>query len=111
MQQALWITFWGFGITFGAIVAFWGLMWLMTLIPTPKAESGEPLAPEPEPVTETDSALKARAAAVAVAAALAEQSLSSARPLVEPPTAIVSAWQLGLRTRQLYQKGSSRRNG
>jgi hypothetical protein len=48
---------------------------------------------------------KARAAAIAVAIALAEQGLSTARPLAAPPTALVSAWQLGMRTRQMYQKG------
>ena len=48
---------------------------------------------------------KARAAAVAVAMALAEQQTLQARPLPIPPTAFVSAWQLGMRTRQLYQKG------
>ncbi len=48
---------------------------------------------------------KARAAAIAVAVALAEQGLSTARPLPAPPTALVSAWQLGMRTRQMYQKG------
>jgi hypothetical protein len=29
--------------------------------------------------------------------------------LIEPPTAIVSAWQLGMRTRQMSEKGSSRK--
>ncbi len=48
---------------------------------------------------------RAQAAAVAVAIALAEQQTSSARPLAVPPATIVSAWQLGMRTRQMYQKG------
>ena len=44
------------------------------------------------------------------AVALAEQELSSAHPLPEPPTAIVSAWQLGMRTSQRSEKGNFRRH-
>jgi hypothetical protein len=46
---------------------------------------------------------------VGVAMAIAEQQLSSAHPLKDPPTAIVSAWQLGMRTRQMSEKGMSQR--
>jgi hypothetical protein len=47
------------------------------------------------------SDIQAQVAAVAVALALAEQQTGQPTP----PTAIVSAWQLGMRTRQLSQKG------
>ncbi len=50
--------------------------------------------------------LMAQAAAAAVALALAEQSISTARPLSVPPAAPVSAWQLGMRTRQMTQKSN-----
>jgi hypothetical protein len=63
---------------------------------------------EPAPVSETG--FKLQAAAIAVAMALAEQGQSSAHPLIEPPTAIVSAWQLGMRTRQRSEKGNFRRH-
>jgi hypothetical protein len=53
-----------------------------------------------------DRDFKAQIAAVAVAIALADQQITNAHPLSTPPTAIVSAWQLGMRTRQLYQKGT-----
>jgi hypothetical protein len=53
---------------------------------------------------------KAQAAAVAVAIALAEQQASASQLLTEPSPTIVSAWQLGMRTRQMYQKGSSIRH-
>jgi hypothetical protein len=74
----------------------------MSLLTTITADRRTDSAEE-APVMDDD--LKARAAAVAVAIALAEQEASPARPLCEPPTAIVSAWQLGMRTRQMYQKG------
>jgi hypothetical protein len=41
--------------------------------------------------------------------ALAEQGQTSARPLEQPPTALVSAWQLGMRTRQMSEKGTMKR--
>jgi hypothetical protein len=48
--------------------------------------------------------MKAKAAAVAVAVALADGQASLAHLFAEPPTSLVSAWQLGMRTRQLYEK-------
>ena len=45
---------------------------------------------------------------LAVALALAEQETSTAHPLPPPPTSLVSAWQLGLRSRQLVEKGNHR---
>jgi hypothetical protein len=50
-----------------------------------------------------------RIALLAVAMALAEQGGTSAHPLEQPPTALVSAWQLGMRTRQMSEKGTMKR--
>ena len=104
--QSLQITALGMGLVFGAILLLWLMMVLLTLFTAEKENASLP-APEPAPVSETG--FKAQAAAIAVAIALAEQGQSTAHPLTEPPTAIVSAWQLGMRTRQMSEKGSSRR--
>ena len=104
---ALQITALGMGLVFGAILLLWLMMVLLTLFTAEKVPASLP-APEPAPVSETG--FKAQAAAVAVAIALAEQGLSTAHPLTEPPTAIVSAWQLGMRTRQMSEKGSTRKH-
>lgn len=102
------------GIVFGTILVLWGLMAALTSLLADKKTASD--SPEPAPVSGLplaspsgrgvrDEGDKAHAAAVAVAIALAEQGLSTARPLATPPTALVSAWQLGMRTRQMYQKG------
>jgi Na+-transporting methylmalonyl-CoA/oxaloacetate decarboxylase gamma subunit len=88
----------GMGLVFGAIVLLWGLMSLMTRILIEKE-------PSPE-VSDESRGRKARAAAAAVAIALAEQAQSRIGHFPMPNTALVSAWQLGMRTRQMYQKGS-----
>lgn len=105
---SLQITLLGMGLVFGLIILLWGLIAALTAL-TGERETPAlpPDAPLPAPVEKTDA--KARAAAVAVAVALAQQSLSTAHPLPAPPTAIVSAWQLGMRTRQMTQKGNTRR--
>ena len=113
MLLALEITALGMGLVFAAIVVLWGMMTLLTALSADK----EPVAKSAVlaagvsrlPLLESD--LKAQAAAAAVAIAIAEQhismELSGAHPLSDPPTAIVSAWQLGMRTRQMHQKGGS----
>lgn len=98
--QSLQITALGMGLVFAAIILLWWMMSLLTAITADKAPASD--AAEPAPVMDSDP--KAQAAAVAVALALAEQQTSRAHPLPEPPTAIVSAWQLGMRTNQLYEK-------
>ena len=103
--NSLIVTLVGMGITFVAIILLWWMMAGLTAIPVKK--EAEDATPESTPAG--SGQLKAQAAAVAVAIALAEQQLSSARPLVTPPTALVSAWQLGTRSRQLYEKGAQRR--
>ncbi len=103
LLNSLIITAIGMGITFAAIVLLWWMMAGLTAIPDkPEKKDG------PQPASAMDDDTKARAAAAAVALALAEQEISSARPLPTPPTAIVSAWQLGTRSRQMYEKGKRR---
>ncbi len=110
LTLSLQITLLGMGLVFGLIILLWGLMNALTALtrerpaPTPRSET---TAPPPDSATSAED--KARAAAVAVAVALASQALSTAHPLSQPPTAIVSAWQLGMRTRQMTQKGNLRR--
>lgn len=98
---ALEITALGMGLVFAAIVLLWWMMAVLT--GTLKEKESVPGAAEASPAMEADA--KAQAAAVAVAVALAEQQITQAHALSTPPAAIVSAWQLGMRTRQLSQKG------
>ena len=85
------------------------LLTLFTADKEPSIEPGaNPASESPESVSRED--FKFQAAALAVAIALAEQGQSSAHPLPEPPTAIVSAWQLGMRTSQRSEKGNFRRH-
>jgi Na+-transporting methylmalonyl-CoA/oxaloacetate decarboxylase gamma subunit len=110
MLLALQITALGMGLVFAAIVLLWWLMNLLTFITAEKEAATSPGASVSDPAEAAalmNCDLKAQAAAVAVALALTEQQVSTARPLTEPPTTIVSAWQLGMRTRQMYQKGVS----
>jgi Na+-transporting methylmalonyl-CoA/oxaloacetate decarboxylase gamma subunit len=105
---ALQITAIGMGLVFGAILVLCGLMYLLTAL-LPGREEPLPRASAPLPVGSAhpeEDLLRLQAAAAALALALAEQTASAAHPLPPPPTAIVSAWQLGMRTRQMYQKGS-----
>ena len=99
MLIALQITALGMGLVFAAIILLWWMMDLLTLITTDEQPASDSAAATPV----LDNDLKAQAAAVAVTIALAKQE-SLERPLADPPTAIVSAWQLGTRTRQLYEK-------
>jgi hypothetical protein len=101
MTLALQITAIGMGLVFGAIIVLWLMMILLTAL-TAEKESASDSA---EVASVSSSNVLAQAAAIGVAMAMAEQKLSSAHPLPAPPTAIVSAWQLGMRTRQMTQKG------
>jgi Na+-transporting methylmalonyl-CoA/oxaloacetate decarboxylase gamma subunit len=105
---SLQITAVGMGLVFGAIVVLWGLMSLLTALSRdkPSVAAASEQSPAMYLAPAEDEGMKAQAAAVAVATALAEQGSSTAHPLPPPPTAIVSAWQLGMRTRQMYQKGN-----
>lgn len=103
---SLQITALGMGLVFGAIILLWVMMILLTTLTADKTPPAEEVPAAPEPDSVSESGFKAQAAAIAVAIALAEQGQSTARPLSEPPTALVSAWQLGMRTSQRSQKGS-----
>jgi Na+-transporting methylmalonyl-CoA/oxaloacetate decarboxylase gamma subunit len=102
--NSLLVTAIGMGITFAAIIILWWMMAGLTVIPAKKEDDSD----SSELAEVDDEQLKAKIAAIAVAIALAEQEQSSARPLPTPPTALVSAWQLGTRSRQLYEKGKRR---
>ena len=104
---ALQITALGMGLVFAAIILLW---WMMAALTSLMADASSSLSANESDSAEAAPAMgrdfKAQIAAVAVATALAGQQTSHAHPLSTPPTAIVSAWQLGMRTRQLYQKGT-----
>jgi len=102
---SLQITALGMGLVFGAILLLWLMMVLLTFFTADKTPASD--SPKPDSISQADS--KLQAVALAVAIALAEQGQSTARPLITPPTALVSAWQLGMRTSQRAQKGNFRR--
>ena len=102
---ALQITAIGMGLVFGAIIVLWLMITILTALTADKESASD--SPKAESVS--NNAILVQAAAIGVAMAMAEQRLSSAHPLPEPPTAIVSAWQLGMRTRQMTQKGGRHR--
>ena len=107
---ALHITALGMGLVFAAILLLWLMMTLLTKLTddgSPSLNTTSSASARIDTFPETE--LLAQAAALGVAMAIAEQQLSTAHPLAEPPTAIVSAWQLGMRTRQMTQKGGRRR--
>jgi Na+-transporting methylmalonyl-CoA/oxaloacetate decarboxylase gamma subunit len=108
------ITALGIGLVFAAIILLWWMMALLTNLTTEKEKEGDAsLTPgsslrsvAQSPPRREEKELQAQAAAIAVAMAMAEQQTSQAHLLSLPPTAIVSAWQLGMRIRQMYQKGT-----
>lgn len=105
---SLQITALGMGIVFAAIILLSVMMSMLTRFTAERQEISEPgtdASNSAMPASVMEESYKAQAAAVAVTMALAE--LRTTQPFHEPPTALVSAWQLGMRTRQLYQKGVS----
>ncbi len=95
------------GLVFAALILLAGLMSAMTRL----FRDRQPASDSPAPASVSDADDKSRAAALAVAVALAEQSQSTARPLTPPQPTIIGAWQLGMRTRQMAQKGEMKRRG
>jgi hypothetical protein len=93
------------GLVFGAILLLWLMMLILTALTSEKKNASD--SADTDSSTQADPSLQV--AMLAVAMALAEQQTSSARPLEQPPTAIVSAWQLGMRTRQMAEKGNRAR--
>jgi hypothetical protein len=115
---SLQITALGMGLVFSAIILLWLMMVLLTLFtadkktqPNDASASDSPHASSSlsavDPIPQ--AGYKAQAAALAVAIALTEQGQSTAHPLPESLTTIVSAWQLGMRTSQRTEKGNFRR--
>ncbi|MCK6566174.1 MAG: hypothetical protein DCC59_04835 [Chloroflexi bacterium] len=102
---SLQITALGMGLVFGAILLLWLMMIILTALTQDKVNASDSAKADSTP--QADSTLKV--ALLAVALALAEEESSSAHPLATPPTAIVSAWQLGMRTRQMAEKGKIRK--
>ncbi len=121
LSTSLWITALGMGLVFAAILVLWLMMVVLTALTADREPASQPdLQPAPVTLARFDKLSAApgpsptereviQAAAIAVAMALAEQETSVAHALPEPPTAIVSAWQLGMRTRLLAEKGNTRR--
>ena len=115
---SLQITALGMGLVFGAILLLWLMMVLLTLFTADKellldevsASQKGTMSDSPVPDSVSETGFKLQAVALAVAIALAEQGQSTAHPLPDPPTAIVSAWQVGMRTRQSSEKGNFRRH-
>ena len=103
---SLQITALSMGLVFGAILLLWLMMIMLTALTADKEPASD--SAEIDPTLKADSTLQV--ALLAVAMSIAEQEASSAHPLEEPPTAIVSAWQLGMRTRQMSEKGNFRRH-
>jgi Na+-transporting methylmalonyl-CoA/oxaloacetate decarboxylase gamma subunit len=106
MLLSLEITALGMGLVFSVILLLW---WMMTLLTRLTSEM-KPAPNSTTPAPGNDRNHKQQAAALAVVLALAEQELIAAHPLPEPPTAIISAWQLGMRTRQMSEKWHLRRH-
>ncbi len=109
---ALQITALGMGLVFSAILLLWLMMVLLTLFTADKETSLDkvPASDSSVPASISETGYKLQAVALAVAIAFAEQGQSTAHPLPDPPTAIVSAWQLGMRTSQRSEKGNFRRH-
>ncbi|MBM4427399.1 MAG: hypothetical protein FJ031_09190 [Chloroflexi bacterium] len=105
------ITALGMGLVFSAIILLWGMMAVLTALTADKESPAEeePASDSPIVASSSQADSKLQVALLAVAMALAEQGQTSAHPLEQPPTALVSAWQLGMRTRQMSEKGSMKR--
>lgn len=105
------ITALGMGLVFGAIMLLWLMMVVLTALTADKESPAEeePASDSPEADSPPQADSRLQVALLAVAMALAEQGQTSAHPLEQPPTALVSAWQLGMRTRQMSEKGHPKR--
>jgi Na+-transporting methylmalonyl-CoA/oxaloacetate decarboxylase gamma subunit len=97
LLPVLLITVIGMGLVFLGIIVLYFMMLLMTRLTSPKKQ--KEVASDKQGLSE--QSLKEKAAAVAVASVLAQQKAKGVNRFPLPPTAIVSAWQLTMRTRQL----------
>lgn len=96
LLSSLQITIIGMGLVFLAIILIWFLLTGLTL-----AGSIHKTHPDPS----IDHERKQKAAALAVAVVIALNQDNQEKSFVLPPTAIVSAWQLSLRTNQMKKSG------
>jgi Na+-transporting methylmalonyl-CoA/oxaloacetate decarboxylase gamma subunit len=109
---SLQITALGMGLVFGAILLLWLTMAILTALTADKEpalrhslQSQDNASDSPQVASPPQADSKLQVALLAVALALAEQKQTSARPLTQPPMTLVSAWQLGMRMKQLADKG------
>jgi hypothetical protein len=94
-------------LVFGAILLLWGLMALLTRVLTDRpAESAEVTrgGAECSAAQASELELKQRAAAAAVVAALKQESQHGPHEFPIPPTPLVSAWQVVMRTNILNKR-------
>jgi Na+-transporting methylmalonyl-CoA/oxaloacetate decarboxylase gamma subunit len=93
---SLQITFLGMGLVFLAILLIWILISGLTAVGTIR---------KPDPDLSQERGRKQKAAALAVALVIAMHRDKQVKTFALPPTAIVSAWQLSLRTNQMKKSG------
>ncbi len=97
LKQALWLTVMGMGMTFLAIGALVGLMYLITALAPEKAEEageeGEPLAVAESPLAEAEDRYRAAAAAVILALTLEKSRLHRAEGQSDDPWTIYARSQ------------------
>ena len=96
MLIALQIAFVGMAFVFAAIFLIWMLISVI---------SSTGSKPKPGPKTDEETIRKQKAAAIAVAHALVVLKENQSAKYHNPPTAIVSAWQLSMRTNQMKKGG------
>jgi len=98
---ALQITVLGMGLVFLGII----IIWLILLAMTASISRKKDIVTTEDENSPDRHVLRAQAAAIAVATVLAEQRQAGITRFPIPPTALVSAWQLTMRTRQLNHEG------
>lgn len=93
---SLQITLLGMGLVFLAIILIWILISGLTAIGAIRKSA---------PDLSQEHSRKQKAAALAVAQVIAMNQHKHVKTFALPPTAIVSAWQLSLRTNQMKKSG------
>jgi Na+-transporting methylmalonyl-CoA/oxaloacetate decarboxylase gamma subunit len=96
MTVAIEITLIGMGLVFAAILLLWLLMALIVRFTAERTPA--------EQVESSDREQKIKAAAIAVSLALAEQGSNLPHEFPLPPTAIVSAWQVVMRSKIINKR-------
>lgn len=96
MLAAIEITVIGMGLVFAAILLLWLLMALIVRFTREN--------PAAEQVGSSDREQRMKAAAIAVGLGLAEQGSNLPHEFPLPPTAIVSAWQVVMRSKIINKR-------